>query len=80
MLQIQFYTKSNCSLCDDAYAYLMMLQKDYPFKLNEIDIYTNDELLEKYQLLIPAVQINETFLTCEEISIEKLEYALKTNF
>lgn len=79
MLQVQFYTKDNCSLCDDAYAFLMMLQKDYPFELKEIDIYSNDRLLEEYQLIIPAVRVNDTLLTCEEISIEQLDKTLKDN-
>lgn len=79
MLKIKFYTKDNCSLCDDAYAFLMMLQNEYPFELEEVDIYMNDELLEEYQLLIPAVRMNETFLTCEEMGLDKLENALKMN-
>lgn len=79
MLQVQFYTKNNCSLCDDAYALLMMLKRYYDFELVELDIYTNDEWLEEYQLLIPAVRMNDTFLTCEEMDLETLEHAIKDN-
>jgi len=78
-VKLEFYTKENCSLCEDAYALIMMLQNDYPFEVDERDIYTNDEWLEEYQLLIPAVRINDTFLTCEQMSFQALEIALKEN-
>jgi len=79
MIKVEFYTKDNCSLCEDAYALLMMLQSDYSFEIEERDIYTNNDWLEEYQLLIPAVRINDTFLTCEEMGLTQLEEALKKN-
>jgi hypothetical protein len=56
-----------------------MLKTYFPFVLEERDIYTNDAWLEEYQLLIPAVQIKDTFINCEEISMEALEHALNIN-
>lgn len=79
MLQVTFYTKENCSLCEDAYALLKMLQREYTFHLEEVDIYSDDKLLEEYQLLIPAVRMNDTFLTCESMGLEQLENALRNN-
>ncbi|PAV28765.1 thioredoxin family protein [Virgibacillus profundi] len=79
MLKVIFYTKEVCSLCDDAKALLLMLQHDYPFELEERDIYTNDAWLEEYQLLIPFVKINDTTLDCEQVNIVSLEEALKEN-
>jgi glutaredoxin len=77
MQKVIFYTKEICSLCDDAKALLLMFQREYPFELEERDIYTNDAWLEKYQLLIPYVQINDSTLNCEEINIDSLEHLLK---
>ncbi|MYL57037.1 glutaredoxin family protein [Virgibacillus halodenitrificans] len=77
MLKVIFYTKEICSLCDDAMALLHMLQHDYPFEIEERDIYTNDEWLERYQLLIPFVKINDITLDCEEVNIDSLEEAIK---
>ncbi|WP_163970501.1 glutaredoxin family protein [Oceanobacillus halotolerans] len=77
MVNVIFYTKDNCSLCEDAKALLLMLKHDYPFELEERDIYTNDDWLEKYQLLIPYVDVNGQTLNCEEISYEVLEQVLK---
>jgi glutaredoxin len=75
--KVIFYTKEVCSLCDDAKALLLMFQREYPFELEERDIYTNDEWLEKYHLLIPYVQINDSTLNCEEINIDALEQLLQ---
>lgn len=77
MLHVIFYTKDVCSLCEDAYALLKMLQYEYEFEIEEVDIYSDDRLLERYQLLIPAVKINSTFLNCEEMSLEQLEDAIQ---
>lgn len=76
-MKVEFYTKEICSLCDDAYALLKMIQSDYPFELMTYDIYQDDQLLEKYQLLIPAVQIGDVFLNCEEINYESLESTIR---
>lgn len=77
MRQIRFYTKENCPLCDDALVMLDLLRHEYPFDLETRDIYSNDKWLEKYQLEIPVVQIDDrTTLNCEEISYEALEKAL----
>ncbi len=79
MVKLEFYTKHNCSLCDDAYALIMMLKNYYSFELEERDIYTNDSWLEEYQLLIPAVRIKDTLLTCEAMNLPQLEKALQEN-
>ncbi len=79
MVKLEFYTKHNCSLCDDAYALIMMLKNYYSFELEERDIYTNDSWLEEYQLLIPAVRIKDTLLTCEAMNLNQLEKALQEN-
>lgn len=77
MVKVEFYTKDNCSLCEDAYALLMLFQKYYSFTLEERDIYTNDEWLEYYQLLIPAVKIEDTLINCEQMNYETLENVLR---
>ncbi|WP_188454088.1 glutaredoxin family protein [Virgibacillus oceani] len=77
MLNVVFYTKENCSLCEDASSLLTLLQNEYAFTIEERDIYTNDKWLEEYQLLIPFVKINKIELNCEQINLESLEGALK---
>jgi len=79
MLQVYFYTKTHCPLCEDAKALLLLLQHDYPFELEERDIYTNDAWLEAYQISIPVVEMNEKQLDATEINYDKLERMLKEN-
>ncbi|TFJ93353.1 glutaredoxin family protein [Lentibacillus salicampi] len=76
MQHVIFYTKENCSLCDDARTMLELLNHDYPLEIEERDIYTTDEWLEKYHLQIPVVQLKNTTLNCEQISYKALEQAL----
>lgn len=78
-MQVIFYTKENCSLCDNANALLGMLQREYAFDIEERDIYTNDDWLEKYQLLIPCVEIGQDFLDCEQMDMMHLEKLIQNN-
>ncbi|GMB09073.1 glutaredoxin-like protein DUF836 [Thermolongibacillus altinsuensis] len=57
-MKVVVYSKQNCCLCDQAKKALIELQKEMPFQLEEIDIYEDDRLLEKYQLMIPVVEID----------------------
>ncbi|EMA6342426.1 glutaredoxin family protein [Bacillus cytotoxicus] len=57
-MKIILYTKTDCGLCVKAKQVLKEVQKVYSFHLEEIDIYDNEELLEKYQMMIPVVEID----------------------
>lgn len=52
------YSKENCPLCTKAKKVIEELGEEYPIVLNEIDIYKDDELLEKYQIMIPVIEID----------------------
>jgi glutaredoxin len=56
-IEINFYTKMNCPLCDKGKAVLDELAKEFTLVVNEYDIYKDDELLELYQIMIPVVEI-----------------------
>jgi glutaredoxin len=57
-VEIIMYTKKGCPLCEKAKTVLVELQQEFPFELQEIDIYEDDALLERYQLMIPVVVMN----------------------
>ncbi|SFM21839.1 Glutaredoxin-like domain [Gracilibacillus orientalis] len=76
-MKLKLYGKENCSLCDDAKATLEMLQQDYLFEIEEINIYNDDELLETYQLMIPVVKDEDTVVDTEIIDMDKVENYLK---
>jgi len=54
------YSKENCSLCTKAKKVIEELSEEYPIELHEIDIYKDDQLLEKYQIMIPVIEIGRT--------------------
>ncbi|MBN6205729.1 glutaredoxin family protein [Ralstonia pickettii] len=76
-MHIILYTKEICSLCDEAEALLSAFSIEYPHTLEKRDIYSRDEWLEEYQLLIPIVEINGEQLNCEEINYDTLEKLLR---
>ena len=57
MVTVEIYSKTECSLCDDAKAVLDKVRADIPFELREIDIESDPELLQKYGEQIPVVFI-----------------------
>lgn len=77
MLEVTFFTHEKCLLCDEAEAILETVQLLHPFHLKKVDIYEDDELLERYQLMIPVIQINDICLTSNDISFEAIEAAIK---
>ncbi|MCT2536055.1 glutaredoxin family protein [Aquibacillus koreensis] len=72
MKLVILYTKVNCPLCEDAKQLLEFLQLDHPFELKEVDIYQNDDLLEKYQLMIPVVEIDGVEVDYGQVSIDHI--------
>lgn len=57
-MNIKFYTKEHCPLCDKGLLVLEEIKKDIPLSIEQIDIYKDDTLLEKYQIMIPVVEID----------------------
>ncbi|MFS0822011.1 glutaredoxin family protein [Bacillus sp. 1P02SD] len=56
-IQVTMYSKENCSLCRKAKKVIEELSEEYLIDLHEIDIYKDDQLLEKYQIMIPVIEI-----------------------
>ncbi len=55
---VELYSKPDCHLCTEAKALLRRLQSTHPFTLREINIATDEALLERYGEEIPVVFIN----------------------
>ncbi|PMC34476.1 glutaredoxin [Bacillus sp. UMB0899] len=61
--KVVFYSKENCSLCDKGLAIIHELQEEFDFEYEIVDIYQDDELLEKFQIMIPVVEIEKEVAT-----------------
>jgi len=57
-IKLTLFTKENCGLCEEAKDAIRLVQSEYEIEVNEIDIYSDDALLEEYQLMIPVIQMN----------------------
>ena len=55
-MEILFYTRAGCHLCDDALALLAELSAAYPHRLRQIDIAGNRDLERRYGFTIPVLR------------------------
>lgn len=73
MSKIQFFTKQDCLLCDEALDLVKLVIDQYDVQLEIVDIYTSDTLLEKYQLQIPVLKVKDEELYGEALTYDKIE-------
>jgi uncharacterized membrane protein/glutaredoxin len=57
MMQVTLYSKRECPLCDEARRQLKELQSQFSHELYEIDIATDEALLNKYSEKVPVVKV-----------------------
>ena len=62
MSTLQFYHRNECHLCEDMWAGLLELQKQYGFVLESIDIDATTELKARYGDKIPVLAAGEKIL------------------
>ena len=74
--KLQLYTKSDCSLCDEAKVVLKKVAEKYPIQIEEIDITANLGLFTKYKYLIPVLEMNGKRLFVHRINRGKLQRKL----
>jgi hypothetical protein len=59
-LQLNLYSKPNCSLCDNLTADLEWLQRELDFTVVSHNINDDATLKEKFQYLVPVLEIGGT--------------------
>lgn len=77
-IQLQFYTKPDCPLCDEAKEVLENIKTKAPFiVIEEIDITRNMGLFTKYKLMIPVLELDGQRLFVHLIVQRKLMWHLR---
>ena len=66
--RVVIYTKDGCSICDKAKTIVERLGQEYALTIEEVDITTDDELMQRYQYLIPVVQIDGRLAAVSKVS------------
>ncbi|KEF40253.1 glutaredoxin-like protein [Schinkia azotoformans MEV2011] len=79
-IQVNFYTRPVCPLCDKAKTKLLELTNEFPLVIHEIDIYQDDELLEKYQLMIPVIEIDGEEVDYGMVSEDAVRHFLQSKY
>jgi glutaredoxin len=55
---VVLYTRRGCHLCDDAWRDLSRIQAKYRFGLTAKDVDSDPELVAKFDLCVPVVEVN----------------------
>ena len=77
MLNVVFYTRANCELCEQTLADLKDLQEAVPHTISLVDIDLDPALRKKYQDIVPVLEIGAYTLKAP-ISKMDLEVTLKS--
>ena len=76
-MQLQFYTKPDCPLCDEAKTVLQKVSAKVSFvAVEEIDITKNLGLFTKYKLMIPVLELDGQQLFVHRVPRWKLIWQL----
>ncbi|MYC76120.1 glutaredoxin family protein [Candidatus Poribacteria bacterium] len=77
-IQLQFYTKPDCPLCDEAKSVLQSIEANASFiRVKEIDITKNLGLFTKYKHLIPVLELDGQRLFVHRANRRKLIWKLR---
>lgn len=55
---VKLYSRPRCHLCETAMEVLKDLQQQWNFTIEEINIDLDDQLVEKYGIMIPVVELD----------------------
>jgi len=56
MIELTFYSTTHCHLCEEAEALLANVKEMYDINWTEIEISTDDNLIELYGIRIPVIK------------------------
>jgi glutaredoxin len=77
-MQLQFYTKPDCPLCDEAKAVLQNINAKVSFiTVEEIDITKDLRLFTKYKYRIPVLELDGQRLFVHHANYWKLAWQLR---
>lgn len=61
-MHLTFYRQEGCALCDEAELMMKLVQEDYPLTWTSVDIREDDQVHEKYMLMVPVLENNGEML------------------
>ena len=71
IVEIEFYTKAKCGLCDKAMALLEPIAKEEGATIRKVDIEADPALKERFGTLIPVIAIDGNVLFTYRVDPEQ---------
>ena len=75
--KLRLYSRDKCPLCDKAKLVLKEVQAELGIDYDEINIYSSDELIERYGLMIPVVEWQGEIIQYGQVDKQGLYRCLK---
>jgi glutaredoxin len=75
-IAVTIYSRPGCHLCDEMKALVQKVAQTIPLTLEDIDIYGDDELEERYGLEIPVLFVEGKRIANARIREEELRRVL----
>ncbi|ARI76578.1 glutaredoxin family protein [Halobacillus mangrovi] len=69
MNKIIMYKKDRCPLCEEVESLIDLLELDFSIEREEVDIESDEDLMEKYMFEIPVIIVNG-----EEMEYRSIDY------
>jgi glutaredoxin len=76
-IEVTFYTKAGCHLCEEARELLEEIAEGTEYVLDEIDIRKDMAIFELYRYRIPVIVLNQETLLEGRIEADELERAFQ---
>ena len=76
-IEVTFYTKAGCHLCEEARELLEEIAEGTEYVLDEIDIRKDMAVFELYRYRIPVIVVNQETLLEGRIEADELERAFQ---
>ncbi|MDG5471679.1 glutaredoxin family protein [Jeotgalibacillus sp. ET6] len=76
---VEFYTRPDCPLCEEAKIMLKLVQEDQFFIIEEKNINERDEWTEEYGLMIPVIKTDGKVIQFGQVDYPTLSKRLQKN-
>ncbi len=73
---VRLYVGPDCHLCRVARAKLVALQRTVPFNVEVVDIDGDDELLKRFAIEVPVVEVEGEVVTSGQIDLDSVRAAV----
>ncbi|MBL8951579.1 MAG: glutaredoxin family protein [Myxococcaceae bacterium] len=71
-MQVTFYTKAGCPLCEEAEELLDEARDHLPLEIEKLDILRDDALFQRYRYRVPVIRVGNTDVLELKFTLDEL--------